>query len=156
MACRPLYTNAVNRASLTLPEPVRTVLSQHTVLHLAVHTEHGPHSAPVFFAVAGDRLTWISNPTTLHARSAEAGNRVSASVSPAAPPMQSFRGVQVRGWVDTPAKEQAALRTAFLQRHPGAAPFVEAADAHRFYALHATWIRLIERNHHNIRRTTWP
>ncbi len=137
---------------MDLPAPVQTCLEQHHVLHL---TTNRVHSVPLFYAVLPAGLIWISDPASEHSLDLTAAPDAAASVAPSAPPLDRFSGVQLRGQVDL-ATEQAPLRQAYLARFPKAGGLVAAAPGHRFYLLRPQWVRLIERQNHQIQRREWP
>lgn len=124
---------------------IRALLEAHHVLHLATTGPEGPHSTPLFFALAGDglELVWISDPATLHSRQLAADPRVAASVSASAPSPLSIEGLQLHGAAERPEADQAALRETYLARFPATRALLAVSSVHRFYRLRPAWVRWI-------------
>ena len=136
---------------MQIPEPALNILQQHHVLHLSTARVH---SVPLFYAVSDEGLVWISDPKSEHSVDLAVSTEAAASVAPSAPPMDSFSGVQVRGWVDLTA-DQEVLKIQYLQRFPSAKHLILAAPTHRFFLLRPRWVRQIERAAHQVTRNEW-
>lgn len=136
---------------MRIPEPALSILKQHHVLHLSTARVH---SVPLFYAVSDTGLVWISDPKSEHSVDLAVSPEAAASVAPSAPPMDSFSGVQLRGWVDLDA-DQSELEQCYLRRFPSAAKLVLAAPTHRFFLLRPQWVRRIERAAHKVTRNEW-
>lgn len=136
---------------MRIPEPALSILKQHHVLHLSTARVH---SVPLFYAVSDEGLVWISDPKSEHSVDLATSPEAAASVAPSAPPMDSFSGVQLRGWVDLKA-DQSVLKARYLTQFPSAAALVLAAPTHRFFLLRPQWVRQVERVAHQVTRKEW-
>lgn len=128
------------------------VLCERWVLTLAtaVPGDPTPYATPLFYAVApahrpgeGPRLVFASSPTSAHGRHLGDGpTTVAAALYLESHDFAELRGVQLRGEV-VPTASPAA-RTAYLERHPGAGPLLQAGARERLYALAITWAKLTD------------
>ena len=117
-----------------LPDEVRALFEGLNLAHVAtILPSGGPHAAPVWVTMEGDRLAFFTQPGTRKARNLERDDRVAMSVSDRANP---YAMAQVRGRVtetlrgrggaggDRPARAQvhgSAVRDAHGHRVPGRA-----------------------------------
>jgi PPOX class probable F420-dependent enzyme len=66
----------------TLPVPVRTLLDGPNIAHLATVLPDGaPHSVPVWIGLEGDRIAFLTSPSSRKARNLERDPRVAISIT---------------------------------------------------------------------------
>ncbi len=114
------------------------LLGERTVLCLASSSRRGPWCAPLFFAPidGGARLVFVTDPRSRHCRELAADPRAAAAVWFETTDATQVRGVQLAGRVVALAgRDERRARTAFLRRHPRAAPFLAARPNERFFAF---------------------
>ena len=82
---------------IALPSDVRALFDGANTAHVATLMRDGaPHSVPVWVGVEGERVAFLSSPTSVKARNVRLDPRVSISVSGATRPASM---AQVRGRV---------------------------------------------------------
>ena len=92
----------------------------------------------LFFAPidGGARLVFVTDPRSRHCRELAADPRAAAAVWFETTDATQVRGVQLAGRVVALAgRDERRARTAFLRRHPRAAPFLAARPHERFFAF---------------------
>jgi uncharacterized protein YhbP (UPF0306 family) len=117
---------------------LRELIGERTVLCLASSSRRGPWCAPLFFAPidGGARLVFVTDPRSRHGRELAADPRAAAAVWFETTDATQVRGVQLVGRVVALAgRDERRARTAFLRRHPRAAPFLAARPHERFFAF---------------------
>jgi uncharacterized protein YhbP (UPF0306 family) len=117
---------------------LRELIGERTVLCLASSSRRGPWCAPLFFAPidGGARLVFVTDPRSRHSRELAADPRAAAAVWFETTDATQVRGVQLAGRVVALAgRDERRARTAFLRRHPSAAPFLAARSHERFFAF---------------------
>lgn len=81
----------------TLPDVVRTLLDGPNYAHLAtVLPDGGPHTVPVWVGLEGDRIAFLTDPTSRKARNLARDPRVAVSITDR---QQPFVMAQIRGRV---------------------------------------------------------
>lgn len=106
---------------------IEAYLDTHLVLSLATHGPDGPWAASLYYARDGERLIFVSDPATRHARNLEQDSRVAATVHDEEPDWRYIRGLQLAGTARrlTDAAEVSAAWAAYLAKFP----FVQALSA---------------------------
>lgn len=82
---------------LSTTEAASEYLNNHSVLCLATTRGSQPWVSPVFYALWGEKLVFLSAPHTRHARNLVENSRVSASVQEDYHNWQEIKGVQLEG-----------------------------------------------------------
>jgi len=116
------------------------LLAEHHVLTLASHDANGPWAAPVFYALDGESLVFVSSPRSRHGLALAADPRCAGAVHAPATDWQAIAGVQLAGTVQLLDGDEAALARARYERR---FPFVAGGDATLAAALQRSrWYRL--------------
>lgn len=119
---------------------VLALLAQEHVLTLACHDAEGPWAAPVFYALDGEELVFVSSPRTRHSLALAASPRCAGAVHAPATDWQAIAGVQLAGHVRELGDDEAAAARALYERR---FPFVAGGDATLAAALQRSrWYRL--------------
>ena len=119
---------------------VLALLAQEHVLTLACTDAQGPWAAPVFYALDGEELVFVSSPRTRHSQALAASPRCAGAVHAPATDWQDIAGVQLAGTVRELADEAATAARGVYERR---FPFVAGGDATLAAALQRSrWYRL--------------
>jgi uncharacterized protein YhbP (UPF0306 family) len=104
-----------------------------------------PRATPLFFAVDGWSLVFLSDPNSQHSRNLQADPRCGAALYPPAADWRALRGLQMRGRARslTEAESPHALQI-YLRRFPFAAELAQAVDSAAAYCFQPGWIRRID------------
>lgn len=104
-----------------------------------------PRATPLFYAVDGLSLVFLSDPNSQHCRNLQAHPRCSAALYPAVADWRALRGLQMRGRAHSLSATEAplALRL-YLRRFPFAAELAQAVDAAAPYRFQPGWVRRID------------
>lgn len=141
------------------------VLRERWVLSLATTTPDGlPYATPLFCALAAlpdvvaPLLVFASRPDSCHGRAIGEGPvTVAAATYLETEDLALLRGVQLRGDVQActrlRARDDLAVRTAYLERHPVAARRVSPHD--QLYVLAITWAKLTDNRRGYGTRLVW-
>ena len=134
----------------TVPETDRTALLQlleeTPAFTLATLDPDGaPRATPLFFAVDGLSLVFLSDPNSRHCRNLQADPRCGAALYPTVADWRALRGLQMRGQAHSLSEAEAphALHL-YLQRFPFAIELAQAVDAATAYRFQPGWVRRID------------
>lgn len=126
-----------------LRQSIADYLAGHHVMTLATQGADGPWAAAVFYASDGDRLLFVSPPTSRHCRNLAQDPRCSATIHENYDDWRQIKGIQLEGYVTEPqGEEQSHARRLYAQRFPivghladAPAALVSALARVRWYVL---------------------
>ncbi|HXW65153.1 MAG TPA: pyridoxamine 5'-phosphate oxidase family protein [Burkholderiaceae bacterium] len=126
-----------------LRQSVADYLAGHHVMTLATQGTDGPWAAAVFYASDGNRLLFLSSPTSRHCCNLVQDPRCSATIHENYDDWRQIKGIQLEGVVIEPhGEEQRHARWLYTQRFPivgnlAAAPaaLISALARVRWYVL---------------------
>ena len=126
-----------------LRQSIADYLAGHHVMTLATQGADGPWAAAVFYASDGNRLLFLSSPTSRHCRNLVQDPRCSATIHENYDDWRQIKGIQLEGVVIEPhGEEQRHARWLYTQRFPivgnlAAAPaaLISALARVRWYIL---------------------
>lgn len=123
-----------------VPAEVLALLAREHVLTLATQDAAGPWAAPVFYALDGEDLLFVSSPRARHSAALAEGSRCAGAVHAPAAAWQQIAGVQLAGSVRQLEGEEAETARAVYTRR---FPFVAEGDPALVAALaRSAWYRL--------------
>lgn len=138
--------------SADLRHRVHDYLHSHHVATLATMASDGPWAAAVFYVNDGDRLYFLSSPTSRHCRNLDQDARAAATIQADYKNWPEIRGVQMEGRVGVlGGAEEARARRLYTEKFPlignlGQAPaaIVAALARVRWYCLAPTRLYFID------------
>jgi len=126
-----------------LRQSIIDYLVGHHVMTLATQGADGPWAAAVFYANDGNRLLFLSSPTSRHCRNLVQDSRCSATIQENYDDWHQIKGIQLEGYViELRGEEQSRARRLYAQKFPtvghladAPAAFVSALARIHWYAL---------------------
>ncbi len=138
-----------------LPEPLppqgQALLAELLALPVMTLASTGasgePHAAAVYFAAdTGDRLYFLSEATSQHARDLEAKSSAAVTIQPLVSGYREIRGVQLRGQVRPvpPGPEWDAAFALYQAKFPFVSELKEEVAQNTLYVFTPAWMRLLD------------
>jgi uncharacterized protein YhbP (UPF0306 family) len=139
---------------------VLALLAREHVLTLACHDAQGSWAAPVFFALDGADLVFLSSPLARHSLALQHERRCAGAVHAPAADWEHITGVQLAGDVqELDGSEATRVRAVYEQRFPfvatGGDGLTAALQRSRWYRLRMDEAVLIDNTRGLGRRLRW-
>ena len=120
-------------------------LNAHHVMCLATQGSHGPHAAPVFYALLQKplQLIFLSDIKARHVVEIQADPRVSLGIYGETRDIGSIQGVQIWGRAHFPP-ESSPFSFSYFKAHPNARFYHAMHPAHQFCVISVEKARLVD------------
>ena len=110
-----------------LRRSIADYLAGHHVMTLATQSADGPWAAAVFYANDGDRLLFLSSPTSRHCQNLALDPRCSATIHENYHDWSRIKGIQLEGLViEARGEERDLARRLYAQKFPFVGQLVDA------------------------------